>query len=115
MQSRQEHTTSTSTVSSKLMAVDDESDITFTLKAVLEQSGFLLNVFNDPTIALIDFKPDYYGLILLDVKMSQMKGFELYQEKKKKDKNVKTCFVTAYEVYYESLKNEFPKLNLFWS
>ena len=44
--------------------------------------------------------------------MPQMNGFELYQEIQKKDKNVKACFVTAYELYYESLKKEFPKLNV---
>ena len=65
--------------------IDDEADITFTLKAVLEQSGFLLDIFNDPKIALSNFKPDYYDLILLDIVMPQMNGFELYQELKKKD------------------------------
>jgi DNA-binding response OmpR family regulator len=68
------------------MAVDDESDITFTLKMILEQNGFSLDVFNDPTIALSNFKPGYYDLILLDVKMPQMNGFELYEEIRKKDK-----------------------------
>jgi two-component SAPR family response regulator len=41
-----------------------------------------------------------------------MNGLELYQEINKKDKKVKACFVTAYELYYESLKKEYPKLNL---
>jgi PleD family two-component response regulator len=53
-------------------AVDDEADITFTLKKELEQTGFSLDVFNDPTTALSNFKAHYYGLILLDVKMPQM-------------------------------------------
>src|SRR6266496_5426773 len=100
MQSIQEGTGATSTASGKLMAVDDEFDMTFTLKVVLEQSGFSLDVFNDPATALSNFKPDYYKLILLDVKMPKMNGFELYQELKKKDKNVKARFVTAYELYY---------------
>ena len=112
MQSKREHTTSISTAPSRLMALDDEADITFTLKLVLEQSGFLVDVFNDPKIASINFKPDYYDLILLDVKMPEMNGFELYQELKKKDKNVKACFLTASDLYYESLKQEFPKLNV---
>src|SRR5438874_10086636 len=98
MQYRQENT-----APSKLMAADDEADIAFTLKLVLEESGFLVDVFNDPKIALINFKLDYYDLILLDVKMPEMNGFELYQEIRKKDKNVKACFVTADELYYESL------------
>ena len=96
----------------RLMAVDHEADITFTLKKELEQSGFSLDVFNDPIVALSNFKPDYYDLILLDVHMLQMNGLELYQEINKRDKNVKACFVTAYELYYESLKKEYPKLNV---
>jgi DNA-binding response OmpR family regulator len=108
MQSKQEP--STCGASSKLMAVDDEPDITFALE--LEQSGFSLDVFNDPIVVLSYFKPDYYDLILLDVKMSKLNGFELYQEIKKKDKNVKACFITAYELYYESLKREFPNANV---
>ena len=115
MQSRQENTNSPSRLDSssrRLMAVDDEADITFTLKKELEQSGFSLDVFNDPIVALSNFKADYYDLILLDVHMPQMNGLELYQEINKKDKNVKACFVTAYELYYESLKKEYPKLNL---
>jgi len=63
MQSRDENASAAST----LMAVDDEFDITFTLKKILEQSGFSLDIYNDPTTALSNYKPDYYDLILLDV------------------------------------------------
>lgn len=115
MQSRQENANPPSRLDSsysRLMAVDDEADITFTLKKELEQSGFSLDVFNDPIVALSNFKADYYDLILLDFHMLQMNGLKLYQEINKKDKNVKACFVTAYELYYESLKKEYPKLNL---
>jgi two-component system, OmpR family, response regulator ChvI len=112
MRSSQEITDATSTASSKLMAVDDEFDMTFTLKAVLEQSGFSLDVFNDPMAALSNFKVDYYDRLLLDVKMPQMNGFELYQEIKKIDDKIKVCFVTGYELYYESLKQKFPKLDV---
>src|SRR5437660_939932 len=115
MQSGQENTNPPSRLDCsyrRLMAVDDEADITFTLKKELEQSGFSLDVFNDPIVALSYFKPHYYDLILLDVKMPNLNGFELYQEINKKDKNIKACFVTAYELYYESLKKEYPKLNV---
>jgi two-component system, OmpR family, response regulator ChvI len=123
MQSRQENSNMTSWLESpthRLKAVDDEADITFTLKKELEQSGFSLDVFNNPTIALSKFKPDYYDLIRVDVKMSKLNGFELYQEINKKEKNVKVTgiryyadtHVTAYELFYESLKKEYPKLNV---
>lgn len=112
MPSRQENTGASPTASSKLMAVDDDADITFTLKKELEQSGFSLDVFNDPIAALANFKADYYDLILLDIKMPQMNGYDLYQEIKKKDHKVKVCFVTASDVYLESLKQRFPRLEL---
>jgi DNA-binding response OmpR family regulator len=57
---------------SRLLAVDAESDITFILKLILEQCGFSIDVFNDPTVALINFKADYYDLILLDIEMPEM-------------------------------------------
>ncbi len=92
------------------MAVDDDSDITFTLKMSLEKRGFSVDVYNDPTEALANFKPDYYDLLLLDVKMPQMNGFELYQEIDKVDRNVKVCFFTAYEAFYETLRKQFLNL-----
>ena len=60
----------------------------------------------------VAFKPGIYDLLLLDIKMNKMGGFELFREIQKKDKNVNACFITAYEIYYESLKHEFPGLNV---
>ena len=56
-------------------------------------------------------------MLLLDIKMPKMNGFGLYREIKNimKDKvndNVKVCFITAYEVYYEQLKEEFSKIDI---
>jgi DNA-binding response OmpR family regulator len=92
------------------MAVDDESDITFMLKFILEQCGFFIDVFNDPGEALINFKAEYYDLILLDIVMPKMNGFELYQEINRIDRNVKVCFLTAYEASYETLRRQFYDL-----
>lgn len=107
----------------RLLIVDDDPDITKTFKVGLEQNGFEVDVFNDPLQALSKFEQDmssshyHYDLLLLDVRMPKMNGFELYREIKKKiregeDDKVKVCFITAYEVYYESLKEEFPALNI---
>jgi DNA-binding response OmpR family regulator len=96
-----------------ILLVDDEPDTTLTLKEGLECSGFaLVDTFNDPVLALAAFKPGIYDLLLLDVKMHKMDGFQLYREIQKKDRNANACFITAYEIYYDSLKYEFPGLNV---
>ena len=97
--------------SSRLLLVDDEPDVIFTFKKGLEAHGFVVDAFNDPVLALSNFKPGVYGLLLLDVKMPQINGFELYEKIKKIDSEVKACFITAHEVYYESLKEIFPTMD----
>jgi DNA-binding response OmpR family regulator len=98
--------------SSRILLVDDEPDIIFTFKKGLEANGFVVDAFNDPVLALSKFKPGIYGLLLLDVKMPQINGFELYEKIKTIDSEVKACFITAHEVYYESLKEIFPTMDL---
>jgi len=92
--------------------VDDEPDIIFTFKKGLEANGFVVDAFIDPVLALSNFKPGVYGLLLLDVKMPQINGFKLYEKIKKIDSKVKACFITAHEVYYESLREIFPTMDL---
>jgi FixJ family two-component response regulator len=76
----------------------------------LESSGFAVDSYGSPDIALEKFKPDYYDLLLLDVRMPGMTGFELYDEISKMDKRVHVIFITAFEVYYEALKEIYPDL-----
>jgi len=96
----------------KILLVDDEPDVTLALKQGLEENGFSVDAFNDPRVALSKFKAAYYDLLLLDIKMADLNGVQLYQEVKKKDSSAKVCFITAYEVYYEILKKDFPTLNV---
>jgi two-component system, OmpR family, response regulator ChvI len=91
----------------KILIVDDEPDITLTLAKGLEQGGYDVHVFNDPLVALSNFKPDTYDLLLLDIKMPNMTGFELYRKLKEIDSKVKVCFITAFETYYEKFRQEF--------
>ncbi len=94
----------------KVLIVDDEPDVTDTFKLGLEQNGFSVDTFNDPEIALSNFNPNFYDIMLLDIKMPKMNGFELYEKIRGKDSSAKTkvCFITAYEVYYQSLREQFP-------
>ncbi|HWS20391.1 MAG TPA: response regulator [Nitrososphaera sp.] len=118
----------------RILIVDDEEDVTFFLKEALEDyGGFEVVTFNDPLLALSSLtsdkdKPSAYDLILLDIKMPKMDGFELYQELQKRidsttaagersvngadqgknGRKTKICFMTAFEVYFEALKELFP-------
>jgi two-component system, OmpR family, response regulator ChvI len=67
-------------VKKRIFLVDDEPDITMTISVVLESKGFEVQSYNDPVSALSSFKPYHYDLIILDVKMPSMDGFELYNE-----------------------------------
>jgi CheY-like chemotaxis protein len=87
------------------LVVDDEPDITLTLKAGLEIVGlFGVDAFSDPELALRSFKPDFYALVLIDIMMPNMSGFELYEQLKKLDPDVKVCFLTASEIYHRELR-----------
>jgi DNA-binding response OmpR family regulator len=90
----------------RIMLVDDEPDINAALSVVLKRAGYDVDTFDNPFIALEKLKPGFYGLIILDVKMPQMDGFELYREIKKVDRKAKICFLTASELYYENFRKE---------
>ena len=86
------------------MLVDDEPDIIHAVEMILEDNGFLVDSFTDPTLALSNFKPGLYDLLLLDIRMPKMNGFELYQKMKEIDSNVKICYFTASELFYEEYR-----------
>jgi DNA-binding response OmpR family regulator len=93
-------------INARIMLVDDEPDINAAMSVVLKRGGYDVDTFENPYIALEKLKPGFYGLIILDVKMPQMDGFELYREIKKVDKKAKICFLTASELYYENFRKE---------
>ena len=84
--------------------MDDEPDLTSLFKKVLESAGLSVNVFNNSDDALRDFKPHFYDLVMLDIVMPKIDGFELHKELRKLDPDVKVCFLTASEKYREGLR-----------
>jgi CheY-like chemotaxis protein len=91
----------------KILFVDNEPDTTAMLKMALEYAGFSVDVFNDPLLALKNFKPKLYDLVVLDVMMPKMDGLELYNQLKTVDPSVNGCFLTASsETYSEELKEK---------
>ena len=95
-----------------ILVVDDEPDIVITLRTVLERNNFKVDTHTEPLQVIKNFEINAYDLLILDIKMPQMNGFELYRELKKIDENIKVCFLTALsELHdYDAFKKEvFPK------
>jgi DNA-binding response OmpR family regulator len=84
-----------------IIMVDDEPDVNITIKTALEDNGdFQVNTFHDAESALFAFKPGYYDLAILDIKMPGMNGFQLCRRLREIDKKLKICFLTATELTY---------------
>jgi CheY-like chemotaxis protein len=90
----------------RILIIDDEKDINLLFKMVLEDNGYKVDTFNDPLIALQNFTSGSYDLLLLDMLMPKMNGFELYQKIRMIDDKVKICFLTASGIDHEG---EFKK------
>jgi two-component system, OmpR family, response regulator ChvI len=106
-----------------LLIVDDDPDILQSFRVGLtdnntigpvfgQEARLRIDTYTNPKSALSDFRADTYDLLLLDIKMPEMNGFELYEELKKIDAKPKICFITAFETYYELLKKDFPELDI---
>jgi CheY-like chemotaxis protein len=97
----------------RIILVDDEADILWLFKMILESDARLkVDSFADPIVALENFRPGLYDLLLIDIAMPKMNGFELYDKIRELDKKVKISFVTASEMFYEEIRKEaFPEFD----
>jgi DNA-binding response OmpR family regulator len=95
----------------RILIVDDEQDIISVFRMVLEMNDFEVDAYNDPLLALSNFKQNAYDLVILDIRMPVINGFELYKEIRKVDDKVKVCFMTAFDDYRQEFKKSFPMLD----
>ncbi|MBV9178587.1 MAG: response regulator [Nitrososphaeraceae archaeon] len=79
----------------KILIVDDDIDSNPSLKLVLEENGFKVDVFKDPLLALENLQPNFYDLLIIDTNMSKVNGLALYDEIKRIDNKARVCFLTA--------------------
>ena len=115
-----EYSLSKSLTTKRVLIVDDEPDITFTLSLALKNLGgdndqdFIIEVdtFNDPQLALSNFKSNSYDLLIIDIRMPSIDGYQLYDKMKNIDNKVKACFISAYDVKYEEIRKSFPFLEM---
>jgi two-component system response regulator ChvI len=88
------------------LLVDDEPDVILSLEIVLEENGFQVDSFTDPLLAIENFRANVYDLLILDIKMPGINGFQLYEKIRKIDDKVRVCFTTAGEMKYYQFRNE---------
>ena len=96
----------------KILLVDNEPDVTITFKAILQDAGFIVNTYENPLIALSNFIPRFYDLIILDIEMPEMNGIDLSRQILALDSNVKICFITAGEANIEVLRELYPSRDI---
>jgi DNA-binding response OmpR family regulator len=94
----------------KILVVDDEPDNASIFTIGLEDEGFEVDTFTDSPLALSMVQAGKkYDLLILDIQMPDLNGFDLYEEVKKIDNKVKVCFLTAFgEGYTEEFGRRFP-------
>jgi DNA-binding response OmpR family regulator len=82
-----------------------------TFQMILQDAGYECIPYTDSVKALQEFRPNYYDLILLDIKMPKLDGFALYEKIRELDNTLRVIFVTAGEEYYEKFREQYyPKL-----
>ena len=92
----------------KILLVDDEKDIALAFKLGLQSRGMDVSAFTDPLMALEDLKKRHYDLVITDVRMPWLSGFELYREIRKHDKDIPIVFLTGFEISQSELTEVFP-------
>ena len=96
----------------RILLVDDEPDHCLVYQVILEDTGHECKSYADSIKALEEFRPDYYDLVILDIKMPKLDGFALCEKIRELDKNIQIIFVTASEVYYENFrKRYYPEIS----
>jgi CheY-like chemotaxis protein len=103
----------------RILILDDNPDITYTFKKAFEEASriggnetsFHVNAYNDPLVALSEFKPDFYDLLLVDIDMPKMNGFDFCDKIFEVDLNPKVCFISSAPINLEALRDQYPSLS----
>ena len=104
----------------RILIVDDNPDITYTFKKAFEEAdriggnktSFHVDAYNDPLVALSEFKPDFYDLLLIDIDMPKMNGFDFCVKVFEVDLNPKVCFIVSAPINQEALRDQYPSLSI---
>jgi DNA-binding response OmpR family regulator len=119
-QQRQEEEKKLSPFTKRILIVDDDPDITFTFKKAFDEANrisgnknsFHVNTYNDPLVALSEFKTDFYDLLLVDINMPKMNGFDFCVKVFEMDVNPRVCFMSSGLINQEALREQYPSLSI---
>jgi DNA-binding response OmpR family regulator len=99
----------------RILIIDDNADITTTFKLGIEDAnsdtdnrGIEVHTYNDPRVALSEFQPNFFDLLLVDINMPHMNGFQTCEKILELDINVKVCFMSSGEINREALREIYP-------
>ena len=104
----------------RILIVDDDPYITLTFKKAFEEANrisgnkisFHASTYNDPIVALSEFKPDFYDLLLVDINMPKMNGFDFCVKALEIDVNPRVCFMSSGLINQEALREQYPALSI---
>jgi CheY-like chemotaxis protein len=96
----------------RILVVDDAQDIASVIKQALEKGGFAVDAFTSPEEALDKFKPNYYSMLITDIRMPVMNGFQLYRQIRKMDSKIKVAFMTAFEINDDEFGKVLPSIDV---
>lgn len=106
----------TTNIPPRIMVVDDERDILSILKRGLESKNrFKVDTFMDAESALESLKEnsdDYYDLVLTDIRMPKINGFELYRRIRESNPQMKVVFITAFEINKDEFSKVIPSVDV---
>jgi two-component SAPR family response regulator len=97
------------------LVVDDDADSVASFKFGIEYATnrrIVVDTYNDPRTALLDFQPNFYDLLLIDINMPYMNGFQLSERILDIDINVKICYMSSGEINRDALREIHPSISL---
>ena len=99
---------------SSVLLIDDDQDILTILKRLLELKGMNTHGFTDPVLAVEHFRNNAanYDIVVTDIRMQQMNGFEVARAVKEIRQDIKLAFITAFEINKSEFEKVLPSTNV---
>lgn len=94
-----------------IVVIDDDIGTALFFKICLEDEGYQVSIYNDPSSLLDEFEPGIYDLLIADIRMPRMNGFELASRIRTMDSKIRICLATAFEEYYQSIIKSYSGLS----